>query len=425
MTKKWLLPLVALASLFFSTCDSSSGPSPVVDASLSFLPASGNTETQFTFNAGGSTSTKKKSSLEYRWDWDNDGAWDQTWSSSSSATHTFPTPGTYVVRVEVRDGKVTDQASATLDVSPAVSAILEVSPENGTFLTDFEFDASASTSSSPGMPTLDYRWDLDEDGTYDTDWSTEPTLTTRLPATGTPSVRVQVRDGTGLGDAFASVTMNLNHGQVVDSLVLDASIVPTGLTYDGEHFWISQWGHDETTVRVHSESGAVLTSFPSHSLWTGGLTWDGTHLWQTSWIGQSGLVQLDPANGNTLGSIPVIYTRSRSGLCWDGSAFWHGSLLSATSGGDNKIHKYDPTGNELMVLDVPVGTTEPHGLACDGETLWFIDQSVQTVYQLDPATGAVLNSFQREGLSVITIADGYLWQYGWGPTYNLLLKIVP
>jgi hypothetical protein len=424
MTKKWLVPFGVLLPFLVSTCDSSSGPSPVVEAALTLLPASGDTDTEFTFNAGASSSTKKNPSMEYQWDFDGDGTWDQTWSSPSSATHSYSSPGTYTPRVEVRDGQVADQASASVDVAPVVVAMLEVSPETGTILTEFEFDASASTSSSPGMGNLEFRWDLDDDGTYETPWSSEPTRTTRMAGAGNPGVRVQVRDGSGLDDAFTSVTMNLNHGTVVDSLVFGKDIRASGLTYDGQHFWISQWGPDETLVQVDGQTGATLESFPAHSNWTGGLAWVENSLWQTSFGAGPIFVQLDPSNGTVQSSFPVIYSRGRSGLCWDGEGFFFGSRKSA-GGGDNKIHRYDSSGTELAILDIPAGTAEPHGLTCDGETLWFVDEDVDNIFQLDPATGAVVNTLPRWGNPPLTIAEGYLWTFSSRPDYGVLFKIVP
>lgn len=420
-------PLILLFLILpLAGCDSSTGPATVVDAVLSMIPASGNTSTDFTFNASGSSSTAKTPSLEYRWDWEDDGSWDESWSATSSESHSFDDPGAYTVRVEVRDGTATDQATVSLTIDPEIFPVLEVSPEEGTILTDFEFDAGASTSSSSGIGSLEYRWDLEDDGTFDTDWSSQSTLTTRFPAgVGYPRVRVEVRDGGGVSDASAQVTMIGNHGAVVDSLVLDPLIRASGMTYDGEHFWISQWGPDETLVQVSSETGAILKSFPAHSNWTGGLAWDGTHLWQTSFTTGQAIIEIDPDDGTVLSDFPVIYSKSRSGLCWDGTGFFFGSRYSETKGGDDKIHKYDATGNELAVLDVPAGTTVPHGLTCDRETLWFVDQAVPTIFQLDPLTGAVLNSFDRVGYATMTIAEGYIWTFRHPGDYAVLYKIVP
>lgn len=42
-------------------------------------------------------------SLQVRWDWEADGGWDTWWSSSLFTQHTYDSPGTYSVRIVVRD----------------------------------------------------------------------------------------------------------------------------------------------------------------------------------------------------------------------------------------------------------------------------------------------------------------------------------
>lgn len=422
-----VLALVLPPLLFsLSACDNGTSPSPVVTAALTVAPASGDTDTGFTFNAGGSSSTGKAPSMEYRWDWESDGTFDESWSASPSATHLFPVPGSYSTTVEVRDGQVTDQASASVTVAPAVEALLEVSPQEGTMLTDFAFDASGSTTSSPGAGNLEYRWDFYNDGSWDTQWSSEPTITRRFDTGDSPQTKVEVRDGDGLADAMAQVELNLNHGASIDSLLVqDQDIQAYGLAFDGEHFWVSQWGPDETLVKVSFETGETLVSFPAHSNWTGGLAWDGAHLWQVSWLGESVLIQIDPSDGTVLQSFPVIYSRSSSGLCWNGEAFYYGSWEKEGTGGDDRIHKYDVTGAELTAFDTPEGTTHPEGLACDGETLWVIAGGTQNTYQVDPATGAVIREMVRPSGRKITIAKDYLWQFGTTSGKPVIYKIVP
>lgn len=114
-------------------CDSGTGPGREVEAALSVSPVSGDTDTDFVFNAGGSTSTGKAPSWEFRWDWNGDGVWDQDWSSASSQSHQYDTPGIWTVQVEARDRQSSDVATALVDVLPVVVAELEVSRQRGPF----------------------------------------------------------------------------------------------------------------------------------------------------------------------------------------------------------------------------------------------------------------------------------------------------
>ncbi len=75
---------------------------PVAD--FTATPLSGTVETEITFDA--SICTDAEDSLELlqvRWDWDNDNKWDTDLSFEKVVKRKFSIPGTYIVKVEVRD----------------------------------------------------------------------------------------------------------------------------------------------------------------------------------------------------------------------------------------------------------------------------------------------------------------------------------
>ena len=76
-------------------------------------------------------------------------------------------------------------------------------PAGGTTVTDFIFDASSSTDAEDGLPALQFRWDFDNDGTWDTPFQSTPAATHRYPTTGTKTVRMQVRDHLALAADIA------------------------------------------------------------------------------------------------------------------------------------------------------------------------------------------------------------------------------
>ena len=61
--------------------------------------------------------------------------------------------------------------------------------------TVFEFDASTTWDLEDD--TFEYRWDFDGDGTWDTDWSSDPTASYQFDAAGEHNVTVEVRDPGG------------------------------------------------------------------------------------------------------------------------------------------------------------------------------------------------------------------------------------
>ena len=114
-------------------------------------------------------------------------------------------------------------------------------PEGSTVL----FDASGS--SDPEGDALEYRWDLDNDGTWDTDWSSSPSASFTWGDDYTGKARIQVRDLLGLtGEALADVNV-MN----VDPTISDLEayiVVDIALRVAGE-----KW-HD---VQMHIYEGGI------------------------------------------------------------------------------------------------------------------------------------------------------------------------
>lgn len=91
-------------------------------ASFVVLPPQGNTTTVFTFDASSSYDLQDAAgTLLVRWDWEGDGFWDTQWTTNRTATHRFPAPGTYSVRLEVLDlsGLKSDKVETVTVESPA------------------------------------------------------------------------------------------------------------------------------------------------------------------------------------------------------------------------------------------------------------------------------------------------------------------
>jgi hypothetical protein len=89
-------------------------------ASFTVSPASGDTSTQFRFDASGCTDAEDApSALEVRWDWHNDGTYDTAWSTTKTATMIFNHPATVTVRLQVRDsGGLTHSTTRQVTVNP-------------------------------------------------------------------------------------------------------------------------------------------------------------------------------------------------------------------------------------------------------------------------------------------------------------------
>ncbi len=79
---------------------------------------------------------------------------------------------------------------------PPVASFV-VDPGNGYTTTVFTFNASDSWDYEDNSTTMEYRWDYDGDGNWDTGWSFEMTSNHSFPLPGTYNVTLEVRDLNG------------------------------------------------------------------------------------------------------------------------------------------------------------------------------------------------------------------------------------
>lgn len=110
-------------------------------------------------------------------------------TSSTVVSFAHPAPG----------GGTNTAPTARLTVTPATGA---------TTRTDIRFDASTSSDFEDAPGALRFRWDVDNDGVWDTPFSSDPALTRRFATAGTKLIRLQVRDSLALlGEASGSVNV--------------------------------------------------------------------------------------------------------------------------------------------------------------------------------------------------------------------------
>jgi hypothetical protein len=290
-----------------------------------------------------------------------------------------------------------------------VDASFTVNPIAGTVITDFEFDASASSTSGD---VLEFRWDWENDDTWDTGWSGLANVTHRYSfydGTGidTMEVRLEARSDSRSDTTVAEVVIDARHGFVLESFPTEAPS-PSAMGDDGSALWLADWGAPGTgrLYKVNPSSGDTLYSIRSPDIWPCGVAWDGIHLCVTGYLK---LRKIDPITGDVMDEFDVIYSKAAGGLAWDGESFYHGSR-GDVEGADGRIHKYSSDGTHLTAFDAPHGDIHMNGLAFDGANLWVAVADDDSLYVLDPSTGDRLRAVHVTGQTGdVTVMGDHVW----------------
>jgi 1-phosphatidylinositol phosphodiesterase len=149
--------------------------------------------------------------LEYRWDFDDNGTWDTEWSTNPEISYTWPREYNGKVVMQVRDEWVEVSASAPVHVAAAVNAApiaMAGGPYSGVTNTTIQFNASQS--SDPEGLSINYRWDFNNDGVWDTNWLDTSATSYRYTKPYSGKVKLEVRDKGGLtSQATANVKVTV------------------------------------------------------------------------------------------------------------------------------------------------------------------------------------------------------------------------
>jgi subtilisin-like proprotein convertase family protein len=168
----------------------SQAPTARIDVPGGLTPLSGQT---VTFDGTTSDDPEDGTALQHQWSVDGG-----PYTSGDSLTfdQSFPKQGTHVVSLRVTDlDGASDVAEVTVDVQnrvPTASLALSAPPAARGQVTTL--DAGAT---DPDGTIAHYEWDLDGNGTYETDGGASPTTTKTFAAAGTFVVGVRVTDDDG------------------------------------------------------------------------------------------------------------------------------------------------------------------------------------------------------------------------------------
>ncbi|MBN1597643.1 MAG: hypothetical protein JW894_05075 [Bacteroidales bacterium] len=241
------------------------------DADFYVDPSSGTTATNFRFDASDcSDSQDPVSALQVRWDWENNGSWNTGFSTNKVTYHQYSTPGTYTVRMQVRDsGGLTDETTRSVqvnEINTPPDADFYVDPSSGTTATNFRFDASGCSDSQDLVSVLQVRWDWENNGSWDTGFSTNKVTYHQYSTPGTYTVRMQVRDNGGLTDETTrSVQVNEEN------------------TAPDAYFYIDP-SSGTTTTNFRFDASASSDGQDPVSLLQVRWDWENNGIWDTGWL---------------------------------------------------------------------------------------------------------------------------------------------
>jgi len=201
-------------------------------------PTVGRVGDPFTLDASPSRDDLTPSgALAVRWDLDGDGTWDTAWDLDKSVTITPATQGIYTVTLQVHDLMwLADTISLPIYVLPPTGntppqAYLTVLPLFAQAGAEFELNATGCTDAETPYADLEVRWDWENDGVWNTQFSVNDKVIMHTYTDAGPHVvRVEVRDGGGLTDAAVDSFLLLPAAPIL--LQVDPPVIKTwpGLT---------------------------------------------------------------------------------------------------------------------------------------------------------------------------------------------------
>jgi PKD repeat protein len=185
-------------------------------AALAASPAVALVGQQVNVSAAGSTDDN--GIAKYEFDLDGDGTYETNNGLGQAASSSYTTIGDRQVKVRVTDVHgATATRSVKVTVHRAPTAAFTTSPAPAVAGTPVTFDGSGSGDDEP---IAKYEWDLDGDGTFETDSAAEPTTTKTFADPATLTVRLRVTDSHGVQDVLAQA-LTVEPAPVIDGSAID------------------------------------------------------------------------------------------------------------------------------------------------------------------------------------------------------------
>jgi uncharacterized protein (TIGR02145 family) len=285
------------------------------------IPEKGEVNKAITLSAGGSECNQHaegKILYQFIWHHIQSNQSDVIEPGASTQEIIFPYAGDYSIDVTARctDGEV--QASATAYrvgkieiISSSNSAPLakfSINPGSGTTETIFSFDASACSDEEDKSSLLQVRWDWENDGKWDTGFTTNKTATHQFQSDGTFTIMLEVIDTSGQSST------------IIKQLVvaeLSLNVTPTSCVISSVSGSNSTLSITSNITWEISDNAAWLTCSPANGTGNQTVTVEATNA-NTSSSSRSAIVTI--TNGELTKTVTVIQeagSSSETGTVYD------------------------------------------------------------------------------------------------------------
>jgi PKD repeat protein len=266
------LPAATIEDHYFGTVGG--GEPPLASFTATPNPA----QTGEQVNLDGSASSDPDGTIaKYEWDLDGNGSFETETGTEALASRTFAAAGSYDVRLRVTDSsgnKSTTLRTVTVtNRAPVSSFTATPSAVNKGQLVNFD----ASASSDPDGTIAKYEWDLDGNGSFETNTGTTPTASRSYSAAGPVETKLRVTDDKGttavstrivtvtLLPPTAAITATPNPADTGATVVFsgsassdpDGTIAKYEWDLDGNGSYETNTGTTPTASRSYSTAGSV------------------------------------------------------------------------------------------------------------------------------------------------------------------------
>ena len=171
---------------------------------------------------------------KYEWDLDGNGTYETNTGTTKTTSRTYTSEGTVTVGLRITDNNgataTTTRSLVVQNQPPTASFTATPNPVNTNTTVSF----NASASSDPGGSISKYEWDLDGNGTYETNTGTTKTTSRSYTTPGEVVVGLRVTDNKGLqGTTTRTVTVQNQPPAASFTLTPNPATAPATVSFNG------------------------------------------------------------------------------------------------------------------------------------------------------------------------------------------------